>query len=466
MKRILALILAAVMLVGFAACGASDSKDNTSKDVTVDESSTTATEATDKATEPEKAALTGSFEFWSCYSGDSAKWEQWRVDEYNKKFADQGIKCELQFVPDGAGISNGKLLSAIASGTAPDLIVVDNAANAYSYAANDSFEALDEYLKNSEIDINSFFPGCADVIFYKDQAYLIPQDSNVVMLYYNVDLVKEAGLDPENPPKTIDELDQWAEKLSVKAADGTYERIGFIPWQDHGSDAWIMPFFFGTNVYEPDTNKLDLTSDEMVNYLKWVRSYADKYGIENINAITANAGGRSTPDHPFYNKKIAMTVTLNSFTNLMAQYGPKDINYKVAPVPTPADGSGRPDSTPFFTNVFAVPKGAENVDLALHFVNFCLSAEISEDNYGVWRSIPTIDAEFDKVSWTKKGDPIYALERKLANSPLSGTPALCSVATELGDAFKTLRESVILTNADIPSSLKALEEQYQAELNK
>lgn len=408
--------------------------------------------------------LSGTLEYWSCYSGASAEWEQWRVNTYNEMYADQGLHVDLQFVPDRAGISNGKLLSAIASGTAPDLIVCDYAPDAYSYAANGAFEPLDQYLEGAGINADEFFPGVKDVMLYKGDTYLIPQDGNVFMLYYNVDLVTAAGLDPDNPPKTIDELDAWAEALTVVDADGNYERLGFIPWQDHaGSEAWTMPFFFGVNVYDTDTNKLDITSQQMVNYLEWIRNYANEYGIDKINAITSNAGGRSTPDHPFYTEKVAMTITLNSFTNLMRMYGPEGLNYKVAAVPVPADG--RANSTTFTTNVFAVPKGAANPELAMHFIKFCLSAEISEDNFSVWRSIPCIDAEFDNVSWTKAGDPIYALERELANSPDSGVPALCSVASELGDAFKTLRDSVMYTDVDIVQALEDLQTRFQTELD-
>lgn len=406
----------------------------------------------------------GTFTYWSCYSGDSATWEQWRVDLYNEIYADEGYHCELQFVPDGAGISNGKLLSAIASGTAPDLIVCDDAANAYSYAANDSFVALNEYLEDSGIDLDGFFSGCADVIYCQDNAYLIPQDSNVVMLYYNIDMVKEAGLDPDNPPTTIEELDNWAEALTIQNEDGSYERLGFIPWQDHAGEAWIMPYFFGADVYDTETGQLNLTSDAVVNYLKWVKSYADKYGIENIEAITANAGGRSTADHPFYTGKVAMTVTLNSFTHLMDVYGPENLNYGVAAVPAATEE--RKGATTFTTNVFAVPVGAKNIEPALHFIKFCLSAEVCAENYDTWRSIPCIDAEFDNVSWTLQGDPIYALERELANSENSGVPALCSVAAELGDMFKTLRESVIYDDSVvIEDALEKLQIQYQAELD-
>ena len=40
----------------------------------------------------------GTFTFWSAYTGDSAIWEQKRVDAFNEAYADLGIQCELQFV--------------------------------------------------------------------------------------------------------------------------------------------------------------------------------------------------------------------------------------------------------------------------------------------------------------------------------------------------------------------------------
>ena len=77
--------------------------------------------------EAEDTDLTGEFTYWSAFTGDSQVWDQSRVDAFNELYKDKGIKCNVQFVPDGAGINNGKLLSAIAGGQAPDLVICDNA---------------------------------------------------------------------------------------------------------------------------------------------------------------------------------------------------------------------------------------------------------------------------------------------------------------------------------------------------
>ena len=62
--------------------------------------------------------------------------------------------------------------------------------------------------------------GCKDIIYYKDSAYLIPQDANVILLYYNPDIAEECGLDPDNPPKTLRSWNQWSEAMTVQNDDG------------------------------------------------------------------------------------------------------------------------------------------------------------------------------------------------------------------------------------------------------
>ena len=104
---------------------------------------------------------------------------------------------------------------------------------------------LDAVLDEIDLDVSSFFEGCKDVMYYNDVCYLIPQDTNVIMLYYNPEIAKECGLDPENPPKTIEELDSWSDAMTVKAADGSYNRLGIVPWLDSGNEAFILPYLFG-----------------------------------------------------------------------------------------------------------------------------------------------------------------------------------------------------------------------------
>ena len=412
----------------------------------------------------EDTDLTGEFTYWSAFTGDSAVWDQLRVDVFNEMYKDKGIKCNVQFVPDSAGINNGKLLSAIAGGQAPDLIISDASTAAYQYAANGSFEDMSDALQEVNLDIDSFYEGLKDVIYYKDVPYLIPQDTNVFLLYYNPDIVKEAGLDPANPPKTLDELDAWGEAMTVQEENGSYSRFGFIPWLDMQDDAFTLPFLFGADIYDANTNTLNMTDPAVVKYGEWIQKYGEKYDPEKIQAFTSGLGGMFSPDHAFMTGRVGMTITGNWFANALKIYAP-DVNYEVCAIPVPE--GGRANSTAFGTNVFAVPVGAENPDLAALFVKYCLSGAVNEDNFSVWRSIPVIDSEFENVSLTKNGDPMYALIREIANSPENGIPGLCAVAGELGQGILTFREGVAYGNiTDIEGELQRLQDKFQAELDK
>ncbi len=454
-KKILALLVCVVMVISLiSGCGQSN---NTPVTPAADEASTASTTATEATTKE----LSGTFTYWSCFSGDSMKWDQGRIDDFNK--ANPNIKCEVQFVTDSAGINNGKLLAAIAGGTAPDLIIADDYSSAYSFAANGSFESWAPYLDDVGIKLDDFIQGYQDCIYYKDTPYLIPQDGNALMLYYNTEMFEEAGIDVNNPPTTLAQLDEYADKLSVKDASGNYTRFGFIPWLDNGGDAFVWPFFFGNKVYSPETNKLTITEQNMVDCFTWMRSYAQKYNPEKIQAFVTGAGGMFSPDHPFMTGKVAMTLTGNWFTNALRIYAP-NVKYNVCPVPAPE--GGRANSTAINANVFAIPKGAKNADLAAYFLKYCLQPEVNAVNFDQWRSVPTIDASFDEVSWTKQGDPIYLMERKLVNSPDSGMPALCKVSAQLTVNIKALRDNVIYNNQDPLPLLQAEQDKMQAELDK
>lgn len=410
--------------------------------------------------------VSGSFTYWSAFTGDSATWDQTRVDAFNEAYADLGITCEVQFVPDGGGISNGKLLSAIAGGTAPDLMVTDAPTSAYQYAAEGSFMELDSVLETVGLDVADFYQGCKDVMYYNDKCYLVPQDTNVILLYIRPDIAAECGLDLENPPKTIAELDQWAEAMTVEA-DGGYSRMGLIPWLDSGDDAFIVPFFFGADPYDVATNKLDLTSDNMVAYMEWVQSYAEKYDPEMINAFSSGLGGMFSPDHPFMTGKVGMTITGNWFTGALASYAP-DVEYVAVPVPVPEHASARYAGTTFGCNCFAIPQGTdeEKAELAALFIKFCEQGSVNNNNFCQWRSIPVIDAAFDDVTLTKEGDAMYAMEREIAGNTENKIPALCSVAAELTKQFQTLRENLIYdTSLDAKTELQTLQDSMQAQLD-
>jgi len=398
----------------------------------------------------------GTLTYWSPFGGDSLKWDQWRIGEFQK--ANPGVTVNLVATPAG-GVNTGKLLAAIAGGDAPDIALSDNASAAYSFAANGTAMPWD--MSKITLKIKDMLPGMQEVTQINGQTYLLPQDSNVIMLYMNVKVFKEAGLDVKKPPKTLDELDALAAKLD-KYTSSSIDRFGFVPWLDYGNDnPFYWGWMFGAKIYDTRSKKLFLTEAPLVNVYRWMNKYAQKKSPTEMKAFTSAFGALFSPDHPFMTGKVAMTVVGNWFTNALRIYAP-NIEYAVAKVPTPP--GGRAGGTIFQSNVFLLPKGAKRADLAYRFYNFCITTPISANNFDIWRSIPTNNKQFDEVSWTKKGDPIYKIERELANSPNSGHAALTKVAAQLGDDLNALRDDVIYNNKDPLPLLKDLQAKFEKQL--
>jgi multiple sugar transport system substrate-binding protein len=304
-------------------------------------------------------------------------------------------------------------------------------------------------------------PGMQEVTQINGQTCLLPQDSNVIMLYMNVKVFKEAGLDVKKPPKTLDELDALAAKLD-KYTSSSIDRFGFVPWLDCGNDnPFYWGWMFGAKIYDTRSKKLFLTETPLVNVYKWMNKYAQKKSPTEMKSFTSAFGALFSPDHPFMTGKVAMTVVGNWFTNALRTYAP-NIEYAVAKVPVPA--GGRVGGTIFQSNVFLLPKGAKRQDLAYRFYNFCITTKISANNFDIWRSIPTNNKQFGEVSWTKKGDPIYKIERELSNSPNSGHAALTKVAAQLGDDLNALRDDVIYNNKDPLPLLQGLQDKFEKQL--
>ncbi|MDR1418758.1 MAG: extracellular solute-binding protein [Treponema sp.] len=412
-------------------------------------------------TAEELGKVSGDLYYWSCFTGDSKTWDEERVANFQKEFPQ--VKVDMQSVPESAGVRNGKLLAAIASGTPPDVICADDYISTYGFVAQDAFESWDPYMEAMGLSLDSFMPGFHNVILYNDKMYLLPQDSNVIMLYLNTDMVREAGLDINNYPKTIDELNDWTDKLTKKDASGRVVQYGYIPWLDSTEDPTFWPFWFGAEMYNSSAKNLELTDSKVVSALNWQREYANKYDPAEIKGFTQSAGGLFSPDHPFFVKKVAMTVVGNWATNALRIYAPS-VNYKCVPVPAPSGGRER--STPLGSNVFAIPKGAKRPDLAAFFFKYTQRPEVNADNFDIWRSIPTSDEAFDEVSWTKKGDEIYLMERQISNSPKSAHPALSPVSAQLRQDLIALRDSVIYNNADPLPLLQELQNKLQPELDR
>ncbi|WP_229683211.1 ABC transporter substrate-binding protein [Virgibacillus oceani] len=316
------------------------------------------------------------------------------VDAFNEKHED--IKVDAVYTAADES-QNEKLLAAVAGGNPPDVSWFDRF-KVGSWADQGALTDLTEYAKQDGVTKDAYYPFAWEEATYQDKLYAMPVDTDARMLFYNKDAFKEAGLDPENPPKTIAELEDAAEKLTIK--DGNrFKQIGFIPWYNQG---WLYSWgwSFGGEFFDKESGKVTADDPKIVESLEWMTEYAKKYNVEDITGFTDSSG--SGEMDPFLTGQLAMHIGGNWSISGYLKYKP-DLNYGVTPIPTPTG-----DNFTSWSGGMAVviPKGAPHPDEAWEFVKFFGSEEGQEIYNGIYKTLSVIDSVNEKLGY--KDDPIFS----------------------------------------------------------
>lgn len=144
-----------------------------------------------------------------------------------------------------------KLTSAVSAGTGPEVYSVStgiaaNLADAGILAENP--KDIDSYLKSGP-----WSKFAVEFMTIKGKTYGVPfMDGSRASLYYNKKMFKEAGLDPNMPPKTFDELMQYARKLTKYDSAGKVVRSGLSLRISGGGSGLVEKFRFFLHNYGGD----------------------------------------------------------------------------------------------------------------------------------------------------------------------------------------------------------------------
>ena len=110
--------------------------------------------------------------------------------------------------------------------------------------------------------------------------YGIPWQRSTIILYWNKEAFAEAGLDPESPPKTWDDLEAFAQRLVQKDEEGHVSRYGIeVPSDKAGYAYWMLQTFTLTqnhaNLMNNDGTEVYFDAPETVTGLSFWRHLSD-----------------------------------------------------------------------------------------------------------------------------------------------------------------------------------------------
>lgn len=121
-----------------------------------------------------------------------------------------------------------KTVAAIQGGNAPDFAILGNS-ELYSLLSLEAIRPLEDLIAadaDGQAYIDDFWPAFLQNSYYEGSLYSIPFQRSTIIMYYNKDAFKAAGLDPETPPATWQELADMAQKLTVRDAAGNVSQWG------------------------------------------------------------------------------------------------------------------------------------------------------------------------------------------------------------------------------------------------
>ena len=260
--------------------------------------------------------------------GDEVKVKKW-TEPMLADFSKANPDIDLQFMYESWAGWIQKYPTLMAANTQPEVIFWwDNQLKEKGVA--DKLVPLEDYVDKAVIA--AFPESVLSVGKIDGKLMYLPVSVDPAMIYYNKDLYKQAGLDPENPPKTWDEL--------LSASKAIYEKtgvpaIGFMGKTGANTLQEFIALFYhqGTGkAFLDENNKPLFNTPEAVKALQYIKEL-QKYsqlGPENY------ARGDLRP--LFRDGKIAMAVDGSWIVpTLQAKYG-ENLDNSIIGVMVPPQG--------------------------------------------------------------------------------------------------------------------------------
>jgi multiple sugar transport system substrate-binding protein len=311
-------------------------------------------------------ASEGELTMWERSGGNKAMVDM-LVEAWNTKNPE--CKINLTYIPHTEMVA--KIAQGIASGEVPDLMGMDLIYAPQFEKAQQLVDITDRISDWPELETAS--AGHMTVATYEDRIYGVPLYADVSALFYNKDLFEQAGLDPDKPPTSLEELREYADAITALGNDikGYY-----LPGNCAGCNIFTVgPLMWASGAKIEATGPGDepLTGDGVKQVLQFAR---DMVKAGNVHE-GAQAENGETFHLQFGSGKIGMMGTGNFNITLAREQNP-DMNFGIGLLPGVSPGS----SASFIGgDLVVIPRGSERVADAVNFMKFLLSDEVQVEVY-------------------------------------------------------------------------------------
>lgn len=375
------------------------------------------------------------------------------VEAYNKSHKNQ---VKLEIIPNDD--MEGKVGGASQTDSLPDILAGDVVRIPY-WASEGIFtditKQIDGLDNKADLQQGHIEAGTVD-----GAEYTLPFITDVSVMVWNKSLYKEAGLDPEQGPKSIDQFVEQAKKVAALNKDGVAG--SYLAGQSGGAlvfDLFPSVWADGESVMNKDGSEATLDNDSMKGVLDAYKELANT--TNGLGAGSKEETG-ATWTAPFANGKIGVMPYPNTSTTALFD-AEKDGGFEVGVAPIPGTKEGK-TSTFLGGDAMGISKDSKHVAQAWNFLYWLMQSdaqkEVFADQGDTASNIQTLKTAY------KDADPrIQTINSVIidGNGQTPKSPAFNEAFNAAGSPWQLLVQNAVWGSGDLKADNKAVTDVLSAQ---
>lgn len=375
------------------------------------------------------------------------------VEAYNKSHKNQ---VKLEIIPNDD--MEGKVGGASQTDSLPDILAGDVVRIPY-WASEGIFtditKQIDGLDNKADLQQGHIEAGTVD-----GAEYTLPFITDVSVMVWNKALYKEAGLDPEQGPKSIDQFTEQAKKVAALNKDGVAG--SYLAGQSGGAlvfDLFPSVWADGESVMNKDGSEATLDNDSMKGVLDAYKELANT--TNGLGAGSKEETG-ATWTAPFANGKIGVMPYPNTSTTALFD-AEKDGGFEVGVAPIPGTKEGK-TSTFLGGDAMGISKDSKHVAQAWNFLYWLMQSdaqkEVFADQGDTASNIQTLKTAY------KDADPrIQTINSVIidGNGQTPKSPAFNEAFNAAGSPWQLLVQNAVWGSGDLKADNKAVTDVLSAQ---
>ena len=375
------------------------------------------------------------------------------VKAYNASHKNQ---VKLEIIPNDD--MEGKVGGASQTDSLPDILAGDVVRIPY-WASEGIFtditKQIDGLDNKSDLQQGHIEAGTVD-----GKEYTLPFITDVSVMVWNKNLYKEAGLDPEKGPSSIDEFVEQAKAVAALNKDGVAG--SYLAGQSGGAlvfDLFPSVWADGESVMNADGTEATLDNDSMKAVLDAYKELANT--TNGLGAGSKEETG-ATWTAPFANGNIGVMPYPNTSSTALFE-AEKDGGFEVGVTPIPGTKEGK-TSTFLGGDAMGISKDSKHVAQAWNFLYWLMQSdaqkEVFADQGDTASNIQTLKTAY------KDADPrIQTINSVIidGNGQTPKSPAFNEAFNAAGSPWQLLVQNAVWGSGDLKADNKAVTDVLSAQ---